>query len=901
MNAGGMGGGPFGNPPQRSAPKSVDRVQVPDIGRPVFWSLLALGVLIALGMGGLVTGGWQTIQLFLHRVPFGQVDPTFGKDISFYLFELPFYRLAQSYANSLILVTIALVGIRYLVAVVSGASMPTPARVQLGLLGMFYLWSIALGFQLDRYELVYSSTSGIFQGASYTDVSAKVLSISVLTILAAFAGAFILGFAYTRMRTPLILTLVVWLAAFFILNVGYPQLVQRFSVVPNQQAQESPYIKDNIDMTRLAFNLTDWSGSTYQPAPTVSQAAVQTEAATIQNVRLWDYRPLGQTLDGLQVIRQYYSFADVDTDRYTFTDAASCTPQPAPCVRQVMLSGRELDESQLAQLTTGDQSWVNQHITYTHGYGLVMVPVNEVAGGGQPNLLIRNFPPVSSGGAPTITEPRIYFGTQTSSYVIVGAQSKEFDYPSATGTGGDAYNNWTGTTGIKLDTPLSRLLFAAKYGDLNLLISNQITGSSQLLINRSITERVQQIAPFLRYDKDPYLVVSAAGRLNYVLDAYTTSAAFPDANSYDPGSDPSKNGLAGDPFNYIRNSVKVVMDAYDGTMKFYVSDPNDPIIRAWQGVFPNLFTPLSSMPKDLMAHIRYPEDLFNAQTTQFEKYHVTDPGVFYQGNDVWQVPQTADSSGTGPQQLALEAYYVEMRVPGKDTPEFMLLQPMVPQGRKNMISWVAAHNDFPTTYGQVSVFDFPRDSNVFGPEQIQALIAQNPSISQQITLWGQVGSKVILGNLLVIPLQDSLMYIEPVYLQASTNGLPVFQKVIVGTPTQIVWGNSLDDALNQIYAGQGGTSGTPGASPGTSAAPSIAPSTGPPATTSASGQPTPLPSVTLSGSAQQLIAEANAHYEAAQTALHNGDLATYQKEMNIVGQLLAQIQNVVGTPAPSGH
>lgn len=899
MNAG--GGGPFGNPPARTAPRSVDSVQVPDIGRPVFWSLLALGILVALGMGGLVTSGWQTIQLFLHRVPFGQVDPTFGKDISFYLFELPLYRLAQSFANSLILVTIALVGIRYLVAVVSGASMPTPARVQLGLLGMFYLWSIALGFQLDRYELVYSSTSGIFQGASYTDVSAKVLSISVLTVLAAFAGAFVLGFAYTRMRTPLILTLVVWVAAFFILDIGYPQLVQRFSVVPNQQAQESPYIKDNIDMTRLAFNLTGWSGSTYQPAPTVSQAAVQTEASTIQNVRLWDYRPLGQTLDGLQVIRQYYSFADVDTDRYTFTDAASCSPQPAPCVRQVMLSGRELDEGQLAKLTAGDQSWVNQHITYTHGYGLVMVPVNEVAGGGQPNLLIRNFPPVSSGGAPTITEPRIYFGTQTSAYVIVGAQSKEFDYPSAAGTGGDAYNNWTGTTGIKLDTPLSRLLFAAKFGDLNLLISNQITGSSQLLMNRSITERVQQIAPFLRYDKDPYLVVGATGRLNYVLDAYTTSAAFPDANSYDPGSDATKSGLAGDPFNYIRNSVKVVMDAYDGTMKFYVSDPNDPIIRAWQGVFPNLFTPLSSMPKDLMAHIRYPEDLFNAQTTQFEKYHVTDPGVFYQGNDVWQVPQTADSSGTGPQQLALEAYYVEMRVPGKDTPEFMLLQPMVPQGRKNMISWVAAHNDYPTTYGQVSVFDFPRDSNVFGPEQIQALIAQNPSISQQITLWGQVGSKVILGNLLVIPLQDSLMYIEPVYLQASTNGLPVFQKVIVGTPTQIVWGNSLDDALNQIYAGQGGTGGSPGASPGALATPSTVPSTGPTATTTATTQPTPLPSVTLSGSAQQLIAEANAHYEAAQTALHNGDLATYQKEMNIVGQLLAQIQNVVGTPAPSGH
>jgi uncharacterized membrane protein (UPF0182 family) len=900
MSGGTIGGGPFGAPPARTVPRSGETVQVPDISRPVFWSLIAIGLLVALTMGGLVTGGWTTIQLFLHRVSFGQVDPTFNRDISFYIFELPFYRLAQSYANAVLLVTIALVGIRYLVAVVSGASMSTPARVQLGLLAMLYLWSVAIGYQLDRYELVYSGTSGIFQGASYTDVAAKVMALSVMTVLAAFAGAFLLGFAYTRLRVPLVLTLAVWLGAYMVLDVGYPQIVQRFSVVPNQQAQESPYIKNNIDMTRLAFNLTGWSGKTYTPGSTVTQSTVATEASTIQNVRLWDYRPLGQTLDGLQAIRQYYSFADVDTDRYTFQDAASCSPQPAPCVRQVMIAGRELSETQLAQLTSGDQSWVNQHITYTHGYGLVMVPVNEVAGGGQPNVLVKNFPPVSTGGAPVISEPRIYFGTQQSNYVIVGAQSKEFDYPSATGTGGDAYNNWTGMTGIKLDTPLSRILFAARFGDLNMFISNQITGTSQLLMNRSITDRVQLIAPFLRYDKDPYLIVTASGRLDYMLDAYTTSAAFPDANSYDPGSDPTRNGLAGDSFNYIRNSVKVVMDAYDGTMKFYVSDPKDPIIQAWQGVFPNLFTPLTDMPTDVQAHIRYPEDLFNAQATQFAKYHVTDPGVFYQGNDVWQVPKTSDSSGTtGPQQLALEAYYVEMRVPGKDTPEFMLLQPMVPQGRKNMIAWVAAHNDYPSSYGQVSVFDFPRDSNVFGPEQIQALIAQNPSISQQITLWGQVGSQVILGNLLVIPLQDSLMYIEPVYLKASTNGLPVFQKVIVGTPTQIVWGNSLDDALTQIYAGQGATGGSPGASPGASASPAVTPGQGPTAT--AAGTPTALPSVSLSGSAQELIAQANAHYDAAQQALHNGDLATYQKEINIVGQLLTQLQTVVGTPAPSGH
>ena len=897
--------GPIGAPPKRTG--SSETVQVPDVGRPVFWSLLAIAVLVALAVGGTALGGWNTIQLFLHRAPYGQVDPTFGKDISFFLFELPFYRLIQSVANSLLFVTLALVGIRYLIAVVSGAPMPTTARVHLGLLAALWLWSAAVGYQLDRYELVYSNTSGIFQGVSFADANAKMLSINVMTVLTAFVGCFVLGFSITRWRTPLTLTLVFWGAAFLVLDVGYPQLIQRFSVEPNQQAQESPYIKNNIDMTRLAFGLTNWSGSTYQPGATVTQTAVQTESSTIQNVRLWDYRPLKDTLDGLQVLRQYYTFPDVDTDRYVFTDAASCAPAAAPCVRQIMISGRELDPTQLAKLTAGDQSWVNQHITYTHGYGLAMVPVNEVQpGSGQPSLLIKDFPPASTAGVPAVKQPRIYFGTQPSNYVIVDATSQEFDYPSATGVGGDQYTTWTANTGIKLDTPLARILFAARFGDLNMLISSQITGSSQLLFNRSIGERVNAIAPFLRYDKDPYLVLTASGRIVYVLDAYTTSAAFPDANTFDPNASQSATGLTGDPFNYIRNSVKVVMDAYDGTMSFYVADSKDPIIQAWQGVFPGMFKPISDMPAEIRGdatnpgHLRYPEDMFNAQTAQFQKYHVIDPGVFYQGNDVWQLPPSADTGGgaNGPQQLGLEAYYVQMRVPGQQNPEFVLLQPMVPQGRQNMIAWVAAHND-PAAYGQVSVFDFPRASNVFGPQQIQALIAQNKDISQQITLWGQVGSQVILGNLLVIPLQDSLLYIEPVYLKASSNGLPVFQKVIVGTPTQIVWGNTLQDALNQIYAGQGtAAGGTP--APGSSATPvPSATSAGPTATPTQAGTPAPLPSISLSGNAQDLIAQANAHYQAAQTALHNGDLATYQKEMNIVGQLLAQLEVVVGTPVPS--
>jgi uncharacterized membrane protein (UPF0182 family) len=911
FGGGSMGSGPFGAAP-RNRTVGGDSVAVPDVGRPVFWSLLGVAVLVALAMGGLALGGWDTIQLFMHKVPFGQTDPTFGKDISFYLFELPFYRLVQSYAISLLFVTLVLVSVRYLVAVVSGAPMSTTARVHLGVLAALWLWAAAVGYQLDRYELVYSNTSTIFQGVSYADYNAKMVAINVMTVLTAFVGCFVLVLSYTRWRTPLALTIVFWAGAFLVLEVAYPQAIQRFVVEPNQQAQESPYIKNNIDMTRLAFGLDGWAAPEgvpvpYTPLATVSQAAVEAEAGTIQNVRLWDYRPLGQTLDGLQTIRNYYNFSDVDTDRYVFNDATSCAPAAPPCVRQVMIAGRDFDPTKYANSSTGDVSWVNLHITYTHGVGLVMVPVNEVAANGQPNLLVKDLPPVSSGGAPAVTEPRIYFGTQATNYVIANAASDEFDYPSSGGTGGDKYIRWTGQSGIKLDTMLSRLLFSARFGDLNLLISNQITGSSQLLMNRSIQERVQAIAPFLRYDKDPYLVVTTSGRLVYVQDAFTTTAAFPDANNFDPGGDSTTSGLAGAPINYIRNSVKVVMDAYDGTTTFYVADPNDPIIQAWEGVFPGTFKPLSQMAADIRGdatnpgHLRYPEDMFNAQTSQFEKYHVTDPGVFFQKGDIWQVPQNGSTTSGGgsnpPEQLPLEAYYVQMRMPGQANPEFLLLQPMALSGRPNMIAWVAARND-PANYGQVSVFDFPVNSNVFGPLQMEGLVTQNPQISQQITLWASSGSQVVLGNLLVIPLQNSLLYIEPVYLKSTNNPLPVFQKVVVGTPSQVVWGNSLQDALNQIYAGQGTT--TPGGSPapGASASPGASPNQ-PTAAPTTVGTPTPLPSISLSGNAQQLIAEASQHYQAAQIALGNKDLATYQKEMDIVGRLLAQLQSVVGTPAPS--
>ena len=900
----------FGSPfsgPRRTGPRPAQTLDVPDIGRPVFWTLLVVGALVAIGLGALMASSWTTIQLFIHRAPFGQVEPVFGKDISFYMFELPFYRLLQSYANVVLMFSLVFVGLRYLIGAISGAPMPTLARVHIGLLAMLLLWTFAAGNQLDKLELVYSNQSGVFTGVSYADANAKFLALDATSVVAALAGTFILVFAYTRWRIPLALTVFVWLGVNVILGFAYPQIIQQLVVNPNAKVQESPYIQHNLDMTRLAFGIDTWSAHQFNPSGAVTQTTLNAAQPTIQNLRLWDYQPLQATLDQTQALRNYYSFSDIDVDRYTFATAAGCAPNPAPCVRQVMLSGRELDPTKVAALNNGGDSWVNAHLTYTHGVGLAMLPVNEVVRNGttqsaNPNLIIQNVPTVSTDGAPTITEPRIYFGTQDSNYVVVGSGGQEFDFPSE--SGGGTTSNWTGSTGIKLDTPLVKLLFAARMGDLNLLISPQVTANSQLLMNRSITQRVQLIAPFLRYDKDPYLVVTSSGRLVYMLDAYTTSAAFPDANSFDPGGDPATSGLAGDPFNYIRNSVKVVMDAYDGTMTFYVADPSDPIIQAWQGVFPEVFHPLAQMPADLQSHIRYPEDMFNAQTKQFERYHVTDPGVFYVGDDVWQVPSGGSSGTTGLQQLPLEAYYVEMQTPGladANKPEFLLLQPMVPLKRPNMISWVAAHNDYPTAadpngqYGKVDVYDFPADATVYGQTQMQSVIAANKEISQQITLWSQQGSTVILGNMLVVPTQNSILYVEPVFLQSANAPLPVFQKVIVATgPGNIVWGDTLADALSQLVAGGGaspGTSPTPGTGP--TPTPAVSPTSTP------AGSPTPLPS--FGGSAQALIAEANLHYQLAQTALTNKDLATYQKEMNIVGQLLTQLQTQLGTPAPSGH
>ncbi|MEA2545864.1 MAG: uncharacterized protein QOI09_1137, partial [Chloroflexota bacterium] len=718
------GRGPFDSPWQgrRTSGEQVNvsPIDLPDpvpLGRTI---IAILAVLIALGIAGSTAAHWDTILLWQHRVPFDPSgtpvpDPIFGRDISFFLFDLPFLRFLQVEAIGILVAALVVAGARYLLAAMSGASVfDTRVRVHLGVLAGLFLMTIALGYQLDKFELVHSDR-GIASGVSFTDQHAQFLAFDVLTGLSAIAAALLIGGAFARVLWPVTLTLAVWFIASIGIGRIYPEVIQRLTVVPNQQAQEAPYIANNIAMTRLAFGLTNWSERAYSGNVPLTQQAIQADSDTFANARLWDYRPLGDTLDQLQTVRQYYKFFDVDTDRYKFGDN----------LRQVMLSGRELALDQNPSAV----GWVNQRIIYTHGIGVAMVPVNEVGSQGQPKLVISNLPPASTGGAPPISEPRIYFGERASSYVVVDAKQDEFDYPRGVGDVGTDTNvvttRWTGTTGIKLDTNLSRLLFALRFRDFDLLISDQITNESQILMNRSLSDRLPLIAPFLRYDRDPYLVIDGAGRLKYIQDAFTTSDQFPHAQSFSP-SDLPATGLGEEPFNYIRNSVKIVTDAYDGTMTFYVSDPSDPLIRAWEGIFPTLFRPIDQLPADLVPHLRVPEELFNVQTRMYGRYHVTDPSTFYFNNDLWTVPV----GQTNQQVLPSEAYYVVMRMPGAKQAEFLLLQPMIPKDRPNMIAWVAARNDAPNR-GETDVFRFPSESNIFGPAQVEAQIDADPVISSQ--------------------------------------------------------------------------------------------------------------------------------------------------------------------------
>lgn len=788
-----------------------------------WWGWMLAGIACIAGLSA--SRHWVILQQFLHATPFGTADPLFGRDVGFYVFKLPVYRfLADGLFGWLVVITLG-VAVGY--AVTYGRLMlggvwlaPAGVRTHLSLLSGAAVLVRGVGFWLDTFDLLYSSRGPVL-GASFTDVYAVLPALRVLTVLFAICGLLLMANMWMRTVRLAIATVLLIVLAWAGGLVVYPGLVQALRVRPNELTAEAPFIARSIAGTRAGFGLSRFREWEF-PAVPLEAADITRNRATIENVRLWDYRPMLRAINQLQTLRPYYTFSDVDIDRYAIGGIQ----------RQVMLSARELATNRLPE---GARNWVNEHLVYTHGYGLVMMPINRVSEEGMPEFYVKNFPLESPVGI-TVTRPEIYYGELTTNYVVVNTNVPELNYPRGEE---NVYTRYEGRGGIRMGY-LARLALAYRFGDMKLLLSRDIRADSRLLFGRQIGTRVTRIAPFLRYDRDPYLVV-ADGRLVWLLDAYTATDRYPYATRH------------GD-LNYMRNSVKVVVDAYDGTVAFYLMTPDEPIARTLASVFPTLFRPAREMPAAIAAHLRYPVDLFEVQVQVFSTFHMRDPQVFYNREDVWTVPKEIFGNETVP----VEPYYVTMRVAEGTSPEFVLMQPLAPSGRDNLIAWMAARND-PPHYGEVIVYRFPKARIVFGPLQIEARIDQDPLISPQLTLWNQQGSQVIRGNLLVIPLDEGLLYVEPLFLQAERGQIPELRRVIAVAGSRIVMAPTLDGALGDLFGGRAGLQRPPGS----------------------------IPSL---ADVRFLTEQALEHYRRAQERLRAGDFSGYSEEIERLGRILEQLR-----------
>src|SRR5712672_2666911 len=725
--------------------------------------------LLALLVAATEAGNWGVFLQFLYQVPYGIDDPLYNKDIGFYLFSLPAYILIKNWMLLTLVLSALFAGAIYWVHghIEYDAPRPSisPTAIAHGsvLLGFFFAVK-AWSYGLDRYLLLYSD-NGVVVGASYTDIYVGLPALWLLiglSIIAAFAA-----WANLRMRTYWLPAAAFVLVAIgsFVLSGAAPVLFRHFFVKPSELQLEKPYIERNIALTRQAYNLEQIAARPFAAEQKLTFNTLEANKATIENIRLWDWLPLSDTYAQLQEIRTYYKFHDLDVDRYWLDGS----------YQSVMLSARELRP---ALLPPNAQTWVNRHVLFTHGNGAVMSPVTRKSTEGLPFFYLRDIPPVADGG-PKIDEPRIYYGEENDNYVIVKGSTSEFDYPKGKD---NVYATYDGSGGVPVGAMVWRGLFAYYYNDPNLVLSTYITADSRIMIRRNIRERIRTIAPFLRLDHDPYLVISD-GRMFWMQDAYTTSSYFPSAQ---PAQDLD--------LNYIRNSVKIVVDAYHGTVHFYLMDTSDPVALTYQRIFPSLFKPFSAMPADLQKHIRYPEDLFLIQARLYQTYHMEAADVFYNREDLWQFPRQPGGDGTS----TMTPYYIIMRLPGEPQAEFFLMLPMVPSRRDNMIAWLAARCDAPD-YGKLIVYEFPKEKLVYGPFQIEARIHQNTEISQQISLWNQMGSRVIRGNLLVIPIENSILYISPLYLRAEQGHLPELKRVIAAYGEHVVMKETLAEALSALF------------------------------------------------------------------------------------------------------
>ncbi len=767
---------------------------------------------------------WEELLLFTNRVTVGTVDPVIGKDLGFYLFSLPFLEMLKAFASFLLLSTTVMTAVVYYVRggitlTERGAAVDEKVRRHLAVLAGLFACVIAAGFYLDGFRLLYSNNNA-FYGAGYVDVNSRLLTYRALAFLTPVAGVLLAAGIWKGSWRLALLPPVIVVALYLIGIRVYPGVLQKFKVAPNELALEMPYIENNLKFTRFGYDLDKIETVPFDVDTRLSAVDIANNDATIKNIRLWDHAPLLKTYSQLQQIRTYYKFFDVDNDRYKVNGQYS----------QVMLSPRELSYADLPS-----KNWINERLIFTHGNGITFGPVSRISKEGLPEFFVKDIPAVSLADI-KVTRPEIYFGELSNDYVVVGTKVPEFSYPTATGNINTTY---AGKGGVPIDSLLKKALFAAKFKTEKILLSSDITAKSRIIYNRNINERVRAIAPFLRFDGDPYMVVDEKGRLKWIVDAYTYSNRL-------PCSKPLTGGI-----NYMRNSVKAVVDAYDGSVGFYISDPNDVLVKVYARIFPDLFKPLSAMPEDLRRHVRYPHQFLQLQAAMFAAYHMTDPKVFYNKENLWQVPALGEKP--------MEPYYTIMKLPGEKVEEYILLLPFTPSKRDNLAAWLTARCDG-ENYGKIRAYTFPRDRLIYGPKQIDARINQDSFISQQLTLWNQRGSEVIRGSLLVIPIEKSLLYVQPLFLAADKAGLPELKRVIVAFGDQVVMEENLELALQRLFGGKK-----------TVAAATVAVET---------DSKTPPAS---------LAREAMSIYEKAMTLQRQGNWAGYGEELRKLEQVLKQL------------
>jgi uncharacterized membrane protein (UPF0182 family) len=821
-------------------------IELPLPGRAQLATITSgIAVLLAIVIALYASSRWETWLAWRYAQPFEVVDPILGRDAGFYVFALPFLQLVRGLAQGLVLFAALGVGFMYFASGSLSSRFGTRlwmtpgARRHLSFLVAAFLLLLACGAWLGQAERLVQP-SGLIHGPGYADVNGRMPAALLLTAVSVIGAALAVLHGLTPRNWPIPAAG----ALYLLVAVGgevYSTLVQRFVVTPNEQSMQSPYIQHNIDATRRAFALDRVEARELTGDAQLTPADIKENAATIDNVRLWDHQPLLDTFGQLQVIRTYYDFVGVDNDRYRIGGR----------LRQIMLSPRELSTASLPNRT-----WVNDRLTFTHGYGLTLGPVNQVTSEGLPVLYVGNLPLETVPELP-IEEPSLYYGELSSDYAIVRTSTREFHYPRGED---NVFTQYSGRGGLPVGSLWHKLLFALRFGAYQILLSNDINDESRILFYRNIRERVQKVAPFLAFDRDPYLVV-ADGRLYWIYDAYTTSARYPYSTPAGPG------GL-----NYIRNAVKLVIDAYHGTTTAYLADPADPIAATYARIFPGMFVPLADMPASLREHVRYPEDIFAIQASVFATYHMTQPAVFYNREDQWEVPVVEDATEGGP----MQPYYTIMRLPGEAEPEFIQMLPFTPRNRDNLAAWLAARSDG-EHYGTLRVFQFPKQKVIFGPRQVVARINQDQAISPQITLWNQQGSQVIWGTLMVIPIEESLVYVRPLYLRASGGRIPELTRVIVAYQNEIVMEQTLEAALGRLF---GASADEGGDETVRAPAPSVPQQGAPPAPPGAGAEP----------ALAALVAQARGHYDRAVEAQRNGDWAKYGEELKRLGDVLARMR-----------